>query len=54
MAAVVAGALFEQDIDLPFWFFVVGIGVCLVLGLLIYRSARVPAVDVQPEAAGAR
>lgn len=54
MAAVVAGALFEQDIDLPFWFFVVGIAVCLVLGLLIYRSARVPAVDVQPEAAGAR
>ena len=54
VAAVVAGALFEQDIDLPFWFFVVGIGVCLVLGLLIYRSANVPAVDVRPEAAGAR
>lgn len=54
LASIVAGALFEQDIDLPFWFFVVGIGVCLVLGLLIYRSARVPAVDVQREPASAR
>ncbi len=53
LASIVAGALFEQEIDLPFWFFVVGVGVCLVLGLLIYRSAGVPAVDVQPEAASA-
>ena len=32
VASVVAGALFEQGIDLPFWFFVVGVGICLVAG----------------------
>jgi MFS transporter, DHA1 family, multidrug resistance protein len=39
MASLVAGALFERGIGLPFWFFVVGMFVCLVVGLLIYRSA---------------
>ncbi len=39
VASVVAGALFERGIGLPFWFFVGGIIVCLVLGLAIYRSA---------------
>jgi DHA1 family multidrug resistance protein-like MFS transporter len=40
LASVVAGALFERDSGLPFWFFVVGMTVCFVIGLLIYRSAR--------------
>jgi MFS family permease len=40
IAAIAAGSLFEVDMDLPFWFFVVGVAVSLVLGLLIYRGAR--------------
>ena len=47
VASVVAGALFERDTGLPFWFFVVGMAVCLVIGLLIYRSAR-PTVAAAP------
>ena len=39
VASVVAGTLFERGIGLPFWFFVVGMSVCFVIGLLIYRSA---------------
>ena len=41
VASIAAGTLFEMDIDLPFWFFVVGVGVSLVVGLLIYRSGSV-------------
>jgi MFS family permease len=41
-ASVVAGGLFEIDIGLPFWFFVAGIAVCLVAGLVIYRSGDRP------------
>jgi MFS family permease len=63
VASVVAGALFETGtrlrdeqgfalgLGLPFWFFVVGMGVCLVIGLLIYRSAPAPAPALQPDAA---
>ena len=54
LASIVAGALFERGIDLPFWFFVVGVGVCLVVGLLIYRSARVPSVATEVSAAATR
>jgi hypothetical protein len=36
--------------DLPFWFFVVGVSVCLVVGLLIYRGGR--SVAVTAPAAG--
>lgn len=39
VAAMVSGALFEEGIGYPFWFFVAGLAVCLVVGLLIYRSA---------------
>jgi MFS family permease len=51
LASIVAGALFDQGMDLPFWFFVIGVGVCLVVGLLIYRSARPPALVAEPGAA---
>ncbi len=65
VASVVAGALFERGsvmraeegftlgLGLPFWFFVVGMAVCLVIGLLIYRSAPAPAPALQPDAAAA-
>jgi len=39
VASLAAGNLFEIGIGLPFWFFVVGLAVSLVVGLLIYRSA---------------
>jgi DHA1 family multidrug resistance protein-like MFS transporter len=39
VASVVAGVLFERGTGLPFWFFVVGMAVCFVIGLLVYRSA---------------
>ena len=40
VASLAAGNLFEIGIGLPFWFFVVGLAICLVAGLLIYRSAQ--------------
>jgi len=40
VASLAAGALFDIHIGLPFVFFVVGMIVCLIAGLLIYRSAR--------------
>ncbi len=40
VASLAAGNLFEIDIALPFWFFVVGLAISLVVGLLIYRSAN--------------
>jgi DHA1 family multidrug resistance protein-like MFS transporter len=40
VASVVAGQLFDEGIGLPFWFFVAGLALCLVIGLAIYRSAR--------------
>jgi DHA1 family multidrug resistance protein-like MFS transporter len=39
VASLVAGRLFEVGIGLPFWFFVIGLALCLVVGLAIYRSA---------------
>ena len=42
VASLAAGWLFEQGVGLPFWFFVVGMIVCTVTGLLIYRSASPP------------
>jgi DHA1 family multidrug resistance protein-like MFS transporter len=36
IASIAAGALWERDATLPFWFFVVGMIVTLILGLLIY------------------
>jgi MFS family permease len=53
LASVVAGTLFEIRIDLPFWFFVAGITICLVLGLLIYRGVRPGLENAEPEAAPA-
>ena len=38
VASVAAGALFEIHISLPFVFFVVGIAVCMTIGLLLYRT----------------
>jgi MFS family permease len=43
VASVIAGALFEADLAYPFWFFVVGMAICLVVGLVIYRGGRAPA-----------
>ncbi|HKZ92042.1 MAG TPA: MFS transporter [Candidatus Limnocylindrales bacterium] len=54
VASVVAGSLFEQDIGLPFWFFVVGMIGCLIAGLLIYRSARSAVSPVPARAPAAR
>jgi MFS family permease len=45
VASLAAGWLFEQGIGLPFWFFVAGMAICLVAGLLIYRSADPPAAE---------
>ncbi len=42
VASLVAGNLFEIGVGLPFWFFVVGLAISLVVGLLIYRSANLP------------
>jgi len=54
VASVVAGALFERGTGMPFWFFVIGMAICLVLGLLIYRSAapKVPVAEPGTTAAG--
>lgn len=40
VASLTAGNLFEIGVGLPFWFFVVGLALCLVAGLTIYRSAQ--------------
>lgn len=48
VASLAAGWLFEQGVGLPFWFFVGGLAVCLVAGLLIYRSARPPSAEPVP------
>ena len=45
VASVVAGALFEADLAYPFWFFVIGMAICLVVGLVIYRGGRAPAEE---------
>jgi MFS family permease len=50
VASIAAGELFEQGIDLPFWFFVIGIGISLVLGLAIYRGGHGPRTS-EPQAA---
>lgn len=39
LASLAAGGLFELDIGYPFLFFVGGMAICLIVGLLIYRSA---------------
>ena len=39
VASLAAGNLFEIGIGLPFWFFVFGLALSLVVGLPIYRSA---------------
>jgi MFS transporter, DHA1 family, multidrug resistance protein len=46
VASLVAGALFDRGIALPFWFFVAGVAICLVVGLAVYRSAG-PRVSLQ-------
>ena len=51
VASLAAGNLFEIGIGLPFWFFVVGLAVSMVVGLLIYRSADPPAASAPPEPA---
>lgn len=40
VASIVAGALWERGSALPFWFFVAGMAICLVLGLLVYYGHR--------------
>ena len=40
VASLAAGNLFEIGVGLPFWFFVGGLAICLVAGLLIYRSGE--------------
>ena len=50
VASLVAGNLFEVGVGLPFWFFVIGLGVCMVVGLLIYRSANPPAASTMAPA----
>jgi DHA1 family multidrug resistance protein-like MFS transporter len=54
VASLVAGTLFERGIGLPFWFFVVGMVVCLAVGLLIYRSAHPSGIMRPRSAADAR
>ena len=39
VASLAAGWLFDRGVGLPFWFFVAGMAVCLVAGVLIYRTA---------------
>jgi MFS family permease len=49
VASLMAGTLFEWGIGLPFWSFVAGMGVCVVVGLAIYRSAtRLPLLQARP------
>ena len=38
VASVVAGALFQINMSLPFVFFVVGIAASMIIGLLLYRT----------------
>ncbi len=45
VASLAAGNLFEIGIGLPFWFFVVGLTLCTVVGLVIYRSGRARVVS---------
>jgi len=40
LASLAAGALFARDPALPFWFFVVGASICLVIGLAIYWASH--------------
>jgi MFS family permease len=40
IASITAGALWERGPSLPFWFFVIGMAVCLAVGLLIYSGPR--------------
>ncbi len=40
VASIAAGALWERGTSLPFWFFVVGMIVCLAVGLLVYYGPR--------------
>jgi MFS family permease len=40
VASIAAGALWERGTSLPFWFFVVGMIVCLAIGLLVYYGPR--------------
>lgn len=49
VASVAAGALWERGTSLPFWFFVVGMIVSLVLGLLIYYGPRLRRARRTPE-----
>ena len=48
VASLAAGNLFEVGIGLPFWFFVGGLAIALVAGLLIYRSAQSPETEAAP------
>lgn len=52
VASLAAGGLFEIGIGLPFWFFVIGMAVCVVTGLAIYRSAN-PSVPAATAASSA-
>jgi len=52
VASIVAGALWERQSSLPFWFFVAGMAVCLVLGLLVYFGLR-PRTTPEPLAEAA-
>jgi MFS family permease len=45
VASVAGGYLFAQDPSLPFWFFVAGLSIALVVGLVIYSSGSAGRVD---------
>jgi MFS family permease len=38
VSAMVSGALWEVDSAYPFWFFAIGVGTTLVLGILVYTG----------------
>jgi MFS family permease len=53
VASLMAGQLFQRGVGLPFWFFVIGMGICVVVGLAIYRTgARMQQVISEVPARG--
>ena len=40
VASIAAGALWAQNSTWPFWFFVIGMAICVTAGLLVYYGLR--------------
>jgi hypothetical protein len=40
IASITAGALWERNSTWPFWFFVIGMAICVAAGLLVYYGLR--------------